>query len=180
MKLLSNLILTLLLLTASSGSTRAAAISWNNPSGGNWNVATNWFPGQVPGPGDDVYIYLADSSYAVNINTNTSVSSLTLSHGTLAGTNKLSINGQFTWSYGTIANTGGITLNGTSSLSSTNVYGMEIEGGLLINAGQMTWSGSGNNLHFYGASEFNPDGGTLTNLATGTITIAAREALNKS
>jgi hypothetical protein len=57
-----------------------------------------------------------------------------------------------------------VTLNRMSSLSGVGEDNMELDG-LLINAGTLTWSGSGDNLDF--------NSGTLTNLATGTITITA-------
>jgi hypothetical protein len=89
---------------------------------------------------------------------------LTLSGGTLGGTVPVPVNGPFTWSSGYINNTGGVTLNGTSSLNGVGNNSMQLYGPL-INAGALTWSGSGANLYI--------NGGTLTNLATGTITISA-------
>jgi hypothetical protein len=60
-----------------------------------------------------------------------------------------------------------VKLNATSSLNSVVSDGLKFQNnGLLINGGQLTWSGSGNNLDFNGS-------GTLTNLASGTITITA-------
>jgi hypothetical protein len=88
-----------------------------------------------------------------------------LGGGTLGGAGSLVVNGPFTWRGGTIENTGGVTLNGTSSLDGVGTSAMALNGGLLINAGALTWSGSGQNLYFYN--------GTLTNLAAGTITITA-------
>jgi hypothetical protein len=32
----------------------AATLQWTNITGGDWNVAANWSPNQVPGPDDDV------------------------------------------------------------------------------------------------------------------------------
>jgi hypothetical protein len=85
----------------------------------------------------------------------------------LGGTGSLAVNGPFVWSGGTIDNTGGVTLNGTSTLDGA---AMILTGyGILINAGALTWSGSGGNLNFDG----NSGAGTLTNLASGTITITA-------
>ena len=163
MKRTYNFILALLLLAMFSNRSHATPITWIHAGTGNWSVATNWFPSQVPGPGDDVYIY----SNTVTLDFNNSINSLTLNGGVLAGTNTLAVNSQFTWSGGYIENTGGITLYGTSSLNSTNYEGMTLLfNGLLLNAGQMTWSGSGTNLYVN-------HGGTLTNLASGTITIAA-------
>jgi hypothetical protein len=106
------------------------------------------------------------------VNSVTTASSVTgagtflLSAGTLSCTSNLVVDCPFTWSGGTIQSAGGVTLNGPSSLSGIGQNAMNlIFGGVLINAGQMTWSGSGTNLLF--------DSGAITNLAAGTITITA-------
>src|SRR6516225_8000083 len=33
-----------------------ATVSWSNPAGGDWSVASNWSTGTLPGPNDDVVI----------------------------------------------------------------------------------------------------------------------------
>src|SRR5664279_5292197 len=106
------------------------------------------------------------SAGAVNFNAGGAVNltGLTLSGGTLGGTLPVSVNGPFSWSSGAINNTGGVTLNGTSSLSGVGNFTLVLAG-LLVNAGPLTWGGSGQNLYV--------SSGTLTNLATGTITITA-------
>jgi urease beta subunit len=177
------------------GCPRAATITWTNTAGGNWSVTNNWTPNQVPGSSDDAVI-TASGTYIVTLDASATVASLTLGGtsgtqsflanantltlngastvgsngafnlggGTLSGTGSFTVNGPFSWSNGTVANTGGVTLNGTSSLSGVGSGTMSLNG-LLINGGSLTWSGSGNNLYFYG--------GTLTNLAAGTLTITA-------
>jgi hypothetical protein len=133
----------------------------------------------VPGPGDIVFI----NSNVITLDVTTSVASLTLSGGTLQGASGLAVSDltiiggilsgsgpvtvgdQFTWSGGMVLNTGGVTLNGASSLYGAGANAMTLQG-LLINAGPLTWSGSGSNLFFN-------SGATITNLASGTITIAA-------
>ena len=165
MKRTYNFILSLLLLAMFSNRSHATPITWIHAGTGNWSVATNWFPSLVPGPGDDVYIY----SNTVTLDFNNSINSLTLRGGTLEGASTLAVSNQFTWSGGTLGNTGGITLYGTSTLNGTNYEGMVLgnnsQNALLINAGQLAWSGAGTNLYLYD--------GTLTNLPSGTITIAA-------
>jgi len=91
------------------------------------------------------------------------MNALTLSGGTLGGTLLLTVTGPFTWSSGNIYNTGGVTLNGTSTLSGAGTAAMQLSG-LLINAGALSWGGSGQNLAL---------SGILTNLAAGTITLTA-------
>jgi hypothetical protein len=87
-----------------------------------------------------------------------------LSSGSLNGNAPVAVNGPFTWSNGTINNTGGVRLNGASSLNGAGFNTLSLNG-LLINAGTLTWGGSGQNLYL--------SGGVLTNLASGTITISA-------
>ncbi|MGA2557653.1 MAG: hypothetical protein ABSG04_15400, partial [Verrucomicrobiota bacterium] len=179
-----------------SGSGRAAQIVWTNTADGNWNLAANWSPNQVPGSTDDAFI-TNNGIYMVTLNASATVASLTLggtsgtqsfvvnanntltlngastvgsngafnlARGTLGGSGSFTVNGPFTWSSGYINNTGGVTLNGTSSLNGAGNNSMQLYG-LLINAGALTWSGSGANLYI--------SGGTFTNLASGTITITA-------
>src|SRR5664279_139091 len=182
-------------LALGSNTGRSNPITWTNSSGGNWNVAANWSPNQVPASTDDAYI-TNNGSYTVTLNASATVGSLTLggtsgtqsfvanantltlngastvgSNGafnlggaTLSGAGSFSVNGPFNWSSGTINNTGGVALNGTSSLSGVGTYVMQLYG-LLINAGTLAWGGSGQNLYI--------GGGTLTNLATGTMSITA-------
>ncbi len=169
-------------------------ITWTNTSGGNWSVAANWSPNHVPGAtihafitNSGTYTVTLDASVTVasltlggpsgtqslvaNANTLTlngastvgSNGSFNLGGGTLSGSGSLTVNGPFNWSSGTINNTGGVRLYGTSSLSGVGDGAMKLSG-LLINAGTLTWGGSGNNLY---------NSGTLTNLASGTITISA-------
>ncbi len=182
-------------LSLGCNSALANSITWTNTSGGNWNAAANWSPNQVPASTDDAYV-TNNGSYTVTLNASATVGSLTvggasgtqslvanantltlnrastvgsngvfnLGGGTLSGAGSFSVNGPFNWSSGTINNTGGVTLNGTSSLSGVGTFVMQLYG-LLINAGTLTWGGSGQNLYI--------NGGTLTNLATGTINITA-------
>jgi subtilase family serine protease len=182
-------------LALGSNSGRSNPLTWTNSNGGNWNVAANWSPNQVPGAADDAYI-TNNGSYTVTLNASATVGSLTLGGtsgtqtlvanantltlngasavgsngafnlggGTLSGAGSFSVNGPFSWSSGTLNNTGGVTLNGTSSLSGVGNYVMVLDG-LLVNAGALTWGGSGQNLYL--------SSGTLTNLAIGTITITA-------
>ena len=182
-------------LALGSNTGRSNPITWTNSSGGNWNVAANWSPNQVPASTDDAYI-TNNGSYTVTLNASATVGSLTLGGtsgtqsfvanantltlngassvgsngafnlggGTLGGAGSLSVNGPFSWSGGTINNTGGVTLNGTSSLSGAGNFTLVLAG-LLVNAGPLTWGGRGQNLYV--------SSGTLTNLATGTITITA-------
>jgi hypothetical protein len=43
-------------LALGSNNVRSATITWTNTSGGNWSVANNWSPNQVPTNADVVLI----------------------------------------------------------------------------------------------------------------------------
>ena len=112
-----------------SGSVRAAQIVWTNTAGGNWNAATNWSPNQVPGSADDAVITVS-GTYAVTLNTSTTVNSLAL--GGASGQQTLANNGyNLTLNQASVINSNGVfTLNGT-------VAGT----GLLTVQGQFMWNG---------------------------------------
>jgi len=69
----------------------AAAIDyvWNNASGGNWNVATNWTPNGVPNATTDTATITAAGTYTVTVNTAVTVNTLTI--GGVTGTQTLSL-----------------------------------------------------------------------------------------
>lgn len=103
----------------------AATIVWTNPSGGNWNVAANWTPNQVPGPGDNVFI-TNSGTYTVILNVNTTNASLTL--GGASGTQTLTNFSQT------------LNLAGASTVGSRGQ--LKISGGTLTGAGQVAVNGS--------------------------------------
>ena len=82
-------------------------------------------------------------------------------NGALGGSGPVTVNGPFVWNSGTIISDGGVTLNGTGSLNGIGTATLYLNG-LLRNAGQLTWGGSGANLYCQGS-------GLLTNLPTGTL-----------
>src|SRR5271168_1026030 len=65
------------LLMASFIPAQAASITWTNTSGGNWSVAANWSPNQVPGVADTALIETS-GSYTVMLNANAQIAGLTL------------------------------------------------------------------------------------------------------
>ena len=104
-----------------------AIVTWNNPSGGSWDVARNWSGSTtgtgLPGPGDDVVINIAVTN-PIAITTNVeSVNSVTC-------TEPLFISG------------GGLSVGADSTIS----------GGLNITGGSLTASGSGVTLTVTGAT----------------------------
>lgn len=102
----------------------AVTVSWNNPAGGQWTVATNWNPAKVPTASDDVAITLP-GSYVVTLDQNATIASITLGGPTgeqtldvLGGTltigqmSTISSNGQLLLSGGVIAGTGVLRIDG--------------------------------------------------------------------
>ena len=75
--LLKRIAVGLALVGGCTTSVLAAAISWNNPAGGNWSTAANWSPASVPGVADDAIITL-NGTYTVTQDVAVSVNSLTL------------------------------------------------------------------------------------------------------
>jgi hypothetical protein len=55
----------------------ASTINWTNVAGGNWSLAANWSPNQVPGSADDATVTNA-GTYTVTLDTSPTVGSLTL------------------------------------------------------------------------------------------------------
>ena len=56
----------LFLLCLFAGGARAATIVWTNTTGGNWSVAANWSPNQVPTSSDAIIINAA-GTYVVTV-----------------------------------------------------------------------------------------------------------------
>jgi len=124
-------------------------VTWINPNGGDWDTASNWSTGALPGPNDDVVINAlhagASITHANNttdtVNSITAAAPITLSSGTLSlGT--LSVAGAFsdssnvTLSGGTLANAtvqAGTILQGYGALS-----GVTLAGTLDDNGGSVT------------------------------------------
>jgi hypothetical protein len=70
-------------------SAHAIDYAWNNAGGGNWNVATNWTPNGVPNSNADTATITAAGTYAVTIDGNFTVRTVTL--GGATGTQTLSL-----------------------------------------------------------------------------------------
>ena len=98
---------------------RASEIAWTNTMGGNWDVAVNWNPNQVPGSSDNAYVTNA-GIYTVTYNTTATVSSLTV--GEDSGLQTLSLEG------GRLALSGTIILDHGSQL---RLKGGTMEGGVI-------------------------------------------------
>jgi sugar lactone lactonase YvrE len=126
-------------------------ISWTNTAGGNWNVATNWSPNQVPGSADNAVI-TANGSYTVTLDISPTVGSLTL--GGTSGTQTVATTGNTL----TLNNTSVVNSNGVLSLNGGTFSGV---GPLAIN-GQLNWTNFG----------FIDPGSTLTVGTNGVLVLA--------
>lgn len=71
----------------------AAGLHWINPAGGDWNDASNWATGTVPGPNDDVFID-APGAYTVTLSSgDTIVNSIVTDHPIDLTGGTLTVNG---------------------------------------------------------------------------------------
>jgi len=151
--------------------------NWNNPSGGNFNTATDWTPNGTPGASDDADISAVSSTdYTVTANTDETVGELqTGTAATLA-----IVSGNFTDTDGTGAgaNAGTISLGGScvfsfgGTIDNSNPAGIGLASlgnatGLIVGAVGATLSGGGAIIlddsignRIYGAAR----GDTLTNV----------------
>jgi hypothetical protein len=183
-------------LEACEGRTLLSAVSWVGGSG-DWDTASNWSTGAVPGPGDDVTInvispitithslgnYDAVHSLTIsNANDTLSISSGTLSlaaastlsgplnltGGTLTGTGAITVSGLFTWSNATLSGTAAFNANGGMAINGTSVSEV-LDARTLNNAGAATWSGS-NNIYLQNRAIFK-------NLAGASFTIQTDQSI---
>ncbi|MCC7377563.1 MAG: putative Ig domain-containing protein [Verrucomicrobiales bacterium] len=143
-----------------SHDTRSADITWIAPAGGNWNVAANWSPPQVPGPSDHAHLAPPGAS-TITLNADAQVAQLTLGDGTDSpvlvvpiAARRLSVSGELAILAKATLRHGGILTNGAIRV-----------------AGELAWTGG-----VLGGSSANPllleilEGGrlSLTNVGAGT------------
>jgi hypothetical protein len=102
---------------------KSTTLSWANTNGGDWNIATNWTPNQVPVSGDNVII-TNSGTYTV-----TNYSSATLGSFILGGTNgiqtvilsSLTLSGAGNVGSNGVVYLGGVTINGSLTLGQGSV-----------------------------------------------------------
>lgn len=199
--LTQRLALTCLLFAATCHS-RATTIQWINSTGGNWSVATNWSPAQVPGPADIAQIR-ASGVYAVTFDADASIAGLTIGAAsgtqtftlaanalTLNGDCVVNANGQFLLSGGTLSGTntltgtmewtgGTIGSNAVVTVGSNAVVTVTGQGGkglagTLRNVGTVRWQSAGWWNPFSGSEGYlSVEGGMIHNLAGGVFALEA-------
>jgi len=150
----------LLLMFAIGSVAHAATITWSNTNGGDWNIATNWTPAQVPVSGDNVII-TNSGNYAV-----TNTSSVTLDNLILGGTNGtqtlyvssltltniglINSNGVFNWGGGEIGGALTVAQGGVLNITNNTTYYIQ---GSLTNNGTVNWSAG--SIYGYGPPSYN-------------------------
>ncbi len=166
----------------------AATINWTNTSGGDWSVAANWSPNQVPGAADDAAISAA-GTYTVTITADESVNTLTL--GGASGAQTLNLSGGtftlnaastgnaqavFNISGGTLAGAGALVLAGPLTWSGGTISGVvqcnggTFSGSPLLNGGQMV---NRRTVSWTAGVMYTGSGSILSNAATGIINVTA-------
>jgi len=151
MRALINIALCLAALSAP-----AATINWTNTSNGNWSVAANWNPNQVPSTNDTAVITNA-GSYTVTLNLDPTLAGLVIGGGigtqtvatagnvlTLNGEGWVNANGRLLLSGGSISGTNLVTLAGELAWQSG---ALDTNAAVLVNAaGQVNIASAGNTV----------------------------------
>ena len=161
------------------------AISWKNPTPGNWGVATNWSTGTVPSLLDAVtisafgpYIVTVSSAdFANSLTFNASQAALVENAGSLTMAGALTVNSGFLSlnqanTIGSVAVAGGVIAFGNGAALGTGT--VTESGGKLLAAASETLS---NALNLSGASTTAAAHGT-TLTETGFASVAANSTLN--
>ncbi|MCX8157379.1 MAG: immunoglobulin domain-containing protein [Verrucomicrobiae bacterium] len=119
---------------------QGASYTWFGGNG-NWNVATNWIPQGVPGPGDSVTI-LSGNVALPGGGTELQIANLYHRGGRIFGSNTLVIAYNFDWTAGVLGGGGGrLVAMGGMNLENTNT--IELAGWTLENRAYGRWRGMG-------------------------------------
>ncbi len=143
-------------------------VSWINPSGGDWDTASNWSTDAVPNATDDVTISIAVSgpithnasasdfvhsltspdpitisAGSLSLATASIVNSLTLAGGALTGSGNLDVSNSFLWTAGNLGSSGTITLGAGAQMTISGVNARS-GGGQAVNStaagAAVTWT----------------------------------------
>jgi Putative Ig domain len=168
-------ILPLLVFFMLCASARAATFMWANTNGGDWDIATNWTPPQVPASGDDAVITNA-GTYTVTNNGSVTlgrlilggtngIQTLSLVSLTLTNTSLVNSNGVLNWSGGDLENSLTILQGGTLSISNSVTFSLNNNNfgytniSTLTNYGTVIWAG---NATSFGNGQPAPNSGGAT------------------
>jgi hypothetical protein len=109
---------------------------------------------------------LSITGATVSLLTDLTVSTLTLSGGTLSGAGALSVTGLFTWTGGTIAGSATVNANGGIAISGAN--GKSLDNATLNNAGMAIWTGTGG-VGFSNLAVWNNRAGSVLDIRNDTV-----------
>ncbi len=161
-----------------------STVTWINPAGGDWDTASNWSSGTVPGPADDAVIDMVANNFTVTHSTavadsvnsmtcddalaisngtilvaSSSIlnSSLTISGGSLGGTGNLAVGGQFTWLGGTLSGSAGsgLVANGGLVFNPGGTHADILDGRSLTNNGAAVVTGNNSGIDLAHGAAFN-------------------------
>src|ERR1039458_4112598 len=124
---------------------RGATVTWIGDSG-DWNAATNWSTGSLPGTNDNVVIGAGASITVTHSSGTHTVSSVqsqqafVLSGGSLTVSNTVQVNNTFTLAGGTLAQA---TILQSTNGSSIQVTGNSVLDGVTLNANAVVQAGGG-------------------------------------
>ena len=184
--------------------TTSPVLIWQTDASGNWTTAANWNLNRAPQAGDIVLIDRPNATPTITINSGSQVAdrilssenltissgslnlngttmswidaggNLTLSGGTLGGTDALTVTGAFTVTgnnNSTLSDSGSFTTQGTSTinLSAVNGFLSLTNGKTWNNQGALTVGGDDYIIFGYGNGGTN----TLNNLASGTVNLSS-------
>ena len=147
-----------------------AAVNWTSNAGGNWNTASNWSTGTVPGPQDDVTVNTSNAqtiTYSSGSDTILSLYFGGLDTLALSG-GKLAVLGDSTF-YGNLTESGGSFQFGANSTMSGTIA--QTGGTIAIASGTLVLTGTTDT--FGGALT-----GAAVDFAYGTDTIAAAATIS--
>ena len=152
-----------------------ATITWNNPAGGNWSVAANWSPNQVP-TNTDTALITTPGTYTVNLDVPGVVTNLTLGAGggtagvqTFVVTNLLTVSSLVSVTNGGVLNSSGINagFSGAMTIANGGVLNLAAgynnftftanpliatNGGVINAGGSPIYGGYGGTEYYYGST----------------------------
>ena len=142
------------------GTAKSATFTWANTNGGDWNIATNWSPNQVPASGDDVLItnngtYTVSNSASATLGNlilggTNGIQTLILSSLTLTNAGMVNSNGVLYWNSGAINVSLTVAQGGVLNLTNNTTYYIY---GSLTNGGTVNWSAG--SIYGYGPPSYN-------------------------
>ena len=123
--------------------------TWTGAASQVYNLPGNWSPSGIPGQNDTIIL----NSGTINIATGNPVliGGIYLTNGTITASDNVILSGNMYWNEGTWSGTGTLTCATSSFLFIRGASGKTLKQAILLNAGKISWEGSGNLLLSDGA-----------------------------